>query len=308
MTDGSRQQRRKEAREQAKLGAKVLSAGLPPEPKKADVLAVARVVATTIADAANPRRASAAAALVHDLCEASLRARPSGAVIACREGCSYCCHQFVGAVAPEVFLLASAIRASREPGLDRAAVIARCVPLIGLDPKERVGLKLPCPVLVEGRCGAYAARPLVCRQTTSLDLQGCLEEFDGHNMAERIEVSSAHLAHAGTAHVVLLGALRTVGLPDAAYELSAALAIALRDPDSERRWLEGEPVFESLGNPFPCRPASTSWPARLSQLSHDLPVVRHFPGRCPPALPTASCGLACPRARGKLSQGDDPPM
>lgn len=254
MTDASRQQRRKEAREQGKLGTKLLVSGLATEPRKADVLAVARVVATTFADRANPRRASEAAAVVHDLCEASLRARPPGVAIACREGCNYCCHQFVGAVAPEVFRVANAIRASRNPGLDTAEVVARCAPLIGLAPQARIGRKLPCPVLVDGRCGVYAARPLVCRQTTSLDLQGCLEEFEGLNMTEQIEVSSAHLAHAGTAHVVLLGAMRTAGLADGAYELSAALDVALREPDSERRWLEGDPVFERLGEPVPVPP------------------------------------------------------
>jgi Putative zinc- or iron-chelating domain len=254
MVEGSRQQRRKEVREQTKLGTKLLGAGLASEPKKADVLAVARVVAATFADRADPRRASAAAALAHDLCDASLRTRPSNAAIACRAGCSYCCHQFVGAVAPEVFLVADAIRASRDPSLASAAVIARCAPLIGLSPQDRVGRKLPCPVLVEGRCGAYTARPLVCRQTTSLDLQGCLEEFEGHNMNEQIEVSSAHLAHAGTAHVVLLGAIRAAKLADAAYELSAALDIALRDPGSQRGWLAGEPVFASLGTPIPVPP------------------------------------------------------
>jgi Fe-S-cluster containining protein len=254
MTDVSRQQRRKEAREQGKLGSRLLGAGLPMEPKRDDVLAVARVVATKFAEPSNTARASEAAALAHTLCEASLRARPSGATIACREGCSYCCHQFVGAVAPEVFLLASALRANRDPRLDASAVIDRCAPLKGLAAKDRVGLKLPCPVLVEGRCGAYAARPLVCRQITSLDLDGCIEEFEGRNMEAQIEVSSAHLAHAGTAHVVLLGALRSAGLSDTAFELSDALEIALSDATSERRWLAGEPVFGALTCSVPVPP------------------------------------------------------
>ena len=254
MTDVSRQQRRREARKQGKLGSRLLTTGLPIEPPKADVLAVARVVAMKFAEPANAARASEAARLAHTLCETSLRARPSSATIACREGCSYCCYQFVGAVAPEVFLLASALRACRDPGFDTASVIDRCAPLKGLAAKDRVGLKLPCPVLVEGRCGAYAARPLVCRQTTSFDLDGCIEEFEGKNMEAQIEVSSAHLSHAGTAHVVLLGAICAAGLSDTAFELSEALAIAMADADAERRWLAGEPVFSALTCTVPVPP------------------------------------------------------
>ena len=254
MTDVSRQQRRREAREQGKLGSKLLGTGLAMEPKRADVLAVARVVATKFAEPANGARAREAARLAHTLCETSWRARPSRATIACREGCSYCCYQFVGAVAPEVFLLADAVRNSRDPRLDTTSVIDRCAPLKGLAAKDRVGRKLPCPLLVEGRCGAYASRPLVCRQTTSLDLDGCIEEFEGRNMEAQIEVSSAHLAHAGTAHVVLLGAIRSAGLSDTAFELSEALVIALSDADAERRWLDGEPVFGALTCTVPVPP------------------------------------------------------
>ena len=101
-------------------------------------------------------------------------------------------------------------------------------------------------MLQDGNCSAYGARPLVCRQTTSLDVAGCIEEFEGTNLGSRIEVSSAHLAHAGNAHVILLGVLHAAGLPDTAYELGAALEIALSDPQCEERWLAGEDVFAAL--------------------------------------------------------------
>lgn len=245
MTQTSRQQRRKIEREQTALGNRLLRAGLAAEPRREEVIAIARVIAGKLGETTNDTRASQAAGLAHDLFEASLKARPSRVEIACRDKCSYCCHQYVGVVPPEVFRLADAVRADRSRAGDVASVIARCAPLRGLSPEVRVGRKLPCPLLVDNRCSTYAQRPLVCRQTTSLDLSGCLEEFEGHNMGERMQASSAHLAHAGSAHVILLGALRSAGLPDTAFELSAALDVALSDSQCQTRWLSGEPVFGS---------------------------------------------------------------
>ena len=55
-----------------------------------------------------------------------------------------------------------------------------------------------------------------------------------------------HLAHSSNAHVVLLGALAAAGLPTDAFELAAALDVALADPLAEQRWLAGEDVFARL--------------------------------------------------------------
>lgn len=263
MADGSRQQRRKAIREELKAGERLAAAGLVPRPRREEVIAVARVVATKLGERDNARRAGEAAALAHGLFEASLAARPTSPRLACRKGCSYCCHQFVGATPPEIFRIAGVVRGGKRAGLDAASTIGRGEALRGLTAEQRIGRKLACPLLVDmpasatppssdtapelGRlCGVYAERPLVCRQTTSFDLAACAEEFEGRNMSARIEVSPAHLDHAGTSSVVLLGALLAAGLPADAFELSAALTVALSDPGSERRWLAGEPVFAGL--------------------------------------------------------------
>ncbi len=246
MVDESREQRRKELRERVKQGERLLGTGLPTAPRRPDVLAIAEVLRAKLLDRDNPGRASEAARLAHRLAQRSLTAFPSRARIACSKGCGYCCHSLVGVVPPEVFRLANAVRAGTSAGLDVAGVRARAQPLKGLSAAERVGAKLPCPLLVAGSCSVYADRPLVCRQTTSLSLPACIEEYEGIDRDGKVEISSTHLAHASNAHLAFLGALAGAGLPIAAYELAAGLDLVLSDPDAERRWLAGEAVFAAL--------------------------------------------------------------
>lgn len=246
MTEATRQQRRREMREQAKLGRDLLAAGLPWQPRREEVLAVARVVHAKLAERDNERRAGEAAALAQDLFERSLASRPKNPRIACARGCNHCCHQLVGAVPPEIFRIAAVVRSTRRSGLDVNGVIARSRPLVGLGVADRVGRRLACPLLVDGLCSVYAERPLVCRQTTSYDVSACLDELDGRDLDKPIEVSPVHLDIAGSASVVVLGAMRAAGLPTEAYELAAALSIVLADAGAERRWLAGEPLFAGL--------------------------------------------------------------
>jgi hypothetical protein len=246
MAGDSRQQRRRLERERRKIGERGLAKGLAVAPSRSDVVGVAEVLKAKLIEAGNDRRAGEAAGLAQSLSERSLRAFPAAAGIACTKGCSYCCHGFVGIVPPEAFLIAEAVRTGQAGSLDAAAVRARAEPLRGLEADERVGRKLPCPLLVDGMCSVYRSRPLVCRQTTSLSLPDCIEEFEGTDPNGRIPISSVHLAHASNAHVALLGAMRAVGLPAEAYELGGLIDVVLAEPDCERRWLAGENVFGAL--------------------------------------------------------------
>ena len=243
----SRQQKRHFERELVKSGRTLMATGIPTHPKREEMRDVAMVLKVKLTERDNAARASEAAGIAQAMNEAAHKHRPNRVAIACRKGCAYCCHNFVAAAPPEIFRLANAVRQGRAAGLTQHAVRDRCAPLNGLGPEQRLGAKLPCPLLVDGACSVYAERPLVCRQATSLLLDPCIGEFEGRSGdSERIEVSSIHLAHSSNAHVALLGALLAVGLPIEAFELSAGLDIALADPESERRWLAGDDVFKAL--------------------------------------------------------------
>ena len=243
----SRQQQRQQERALAKQGQSAISTGLAVAPQKADVIAVAFVLARTLRDASDPGRASRAAALMHELSVASTKKTPGTARLACAKGCGYCCHTWVAATVPEIVLLADTIRsgAVRDPRAI-AGIIERSQRTIGLTPDQRFGARLPCPLLVDNSCSLYRERPAVCRQATSLDLAACIEEFEGKGRGEEMPVSAVYLAHTRNSRVPLTAALRSVGLPARTYELSAGLTRALEQPDAEARWLAAADPFAGV--------------------------------------------------------------
>jgi Fe-S-cluster containining protein len=243
----TRQERRAHQRELAKHGQTALRQGLPRVPPKAMVIGLALLLRDVLTSPKHPNRASRAAEIVHQAFEASLGQAPPKLDIACRKGCGYCCHNWVAATAPEVFLIARHVRSQPDGDASAAdAVIARAAANVGLDIAARFGAKLPCAFLVDQACTIYAIRPTVCRQTTSTNLTACIEEYDGQGLGDDIMVSKTYLIHARNCRLPLLAALTAVGLPTHAYELSAAITRALQTPDAETRWLAGEDVFANI--------------------------------------------------------------
>ncbi len=83
----------------------------------------------------------------------------------CDQGCSFCCYQPV-VVAPQE--VASLFQAAIErgpdfvEGLTKKAVTLRDQ-FLRMTDKERFEVDEPCPILVDGRCSLYDARPFACR-------------------------------------------------------------------------------------------------------------------------------------------------
>jgi hypothetical protein len=246
MTDEARRERVKRLRELARAGEAVWSRGLTTRPSREAIEKATAVVAAKLGDRIDPARAGAAAALAHRLLERSLAAEPETGPLACKRGCGWCCYGYVAVTAPEVFHLAAAVRraARGDPFSALEAVSARAAPLRGLDPAARLGRKLPCPLLREGACSHYAARPLMCRKVVSRALAPCLEEFEGSGAD--LELPARHAAHADNATLVLLAALVGHGRAPVSYELSEALVRVLGEAQAETRWLAGEDVLAGV--------------------------------------------------------------
>lgn len=107
-------------------------------------------------------------------------ARRKGQQIACKKGCQWCCHQPVFAMDYELDFLKNYIEQHFTPA-QQAEIKARATKkneAIGkLHDEALLNSKFPCPLLIDGTCTAYAARPVACRIYLSSDVASCLHFY-----------------------------------------------------------------------------------------------------------------------------------
>lgn len=102
--------------------------------------------------------------------------KASNGEVACRQGCSHCCHQTVGVTPLEAFaIVAHLLRTRSDEELTElsATLGERVRETRGLSAAEQYSPRFPCVFLEDGACSIYEARPLVCRGMNSLDADAC---------------------------------------------------------------------------------------------------------------------------------------
>jgi hypothetical protein len=163
----------------------------------------------------------------------------------CAAGCYFCCYTPVQITTPEALTLAEELRRSRSPDefstlRERVAGHEQKIRPLSLD--GHLLARIPCALLVDGRCSVYEARPIACRGLNSPSRAGCEASFRG---AVNTIIVDAHafVAASGVAEGFTQGTSQT-GLVSGHYELHSALLRALDDPDATDRWLRGENVLE----------------------------------------------------------------
>jgi Putative zinc- or iron-chelating domain len=232
----NRANKRRRQRDLTKRGDALLKSGMPKSPARADLEATAYVLAQSIDDP------STAAGEIQAAFDAAAKLHAPLGKLACKKGCGYCCYGIVMISAPEAFLLATWVQSRGAEAIERFRSAA--AEPAGKTPQQRHGAKLPCPLLHDGACSAYATRPVACRTVTSFDLAPCLDEFEGRG--GDILVPTHYTAHGGNAQIALAAALTLKGRPVAYYELSAAVLRVLDTPDAVGRWNAGEDIFAGV--------------------------------------------------------------
>jgi Fe-S-cluster containining protein len=163
-----------------------------------------------------------------------------GVNVACKAGCSHCCHARVEAMAAEVFLIARHLK--ERPPEEQNRLIAQLRAHVAAN---RVATKwsqrTACPFLARDLCGIYEVRPSVCRKAHSLDSGKCREYAEEIPQDLGIAVSAEALAM-GTSN-----AYQKLGFNSASYELGSAVLMALIDSSAESRWFSGEPFPLLMG-------------------------------------------------------------
>jgi len=226
-----------------KLAGDVTRDGLPIPLRPEATMALAVAIRDELRNEAASSRAANAAALAIRVFDATMRRMPPasvGAELACKAGCTYCCHNVVMATAPEVFLAAGELRA-RHDAQFIAGVAGRCDAVAATTGVRRN----PCPLLHDNLCSVYAARPSVCRKHTSFSVDACIADYEGRGGNIPIRRFDQEIFEC-CAVALLLGMRLWDGRQGSVLELSGALRVVLDDPRAEQRWLAGEAVFAGV--------------------------------------------------------------
>lgn len=101
--------------------------------------------------------------------------------IDCKKGCDWCCHQPVFALSYEMEYLNDFVK--KKFGQETQQEIRNRAQrkndkLKPLSEKELLQSKFPCPLLQNGACVAYEARPMACRVYLSSNVNSCLSFFN----------------------------------------------------------------------------------------------------------------------------------
>jgi Fe-S-cluster containining protein len=261
--------------------------GVSAQPAPVEMAALVALVDGRLSKGGAAGRSARAMALLGGLQDKSNDRAPGMDRVACKAGCYYCCDVYVSAQAPRIFAIADWLRAN-SPDLDAeiARLTAADAAICGRDVDARAAAGLACPFLDEGKCGIYPVRPAACRGFFSLSLEACIAGARGES--EEIP-TPAHIHQLRGAYEQALSAvLFHWRLPAAHYELTHGVLVALKEPDAEARWYDGEDVFAGVGTdradeamePEMKRLESEFWQS-LWDVAHGDPAAGPFADRFP---------------------------
>lgn len=153
--------------------------------------------------------------------------------VACFKGCHWCCHQAVYANSYELHFLSEFLRKNFNPeelnelakrSVQKYAVTSK------LNEHDILNYKSPCPLLKDGACSVYSARPVACRIYLSTNLNSCLE-FYNHpdhetNYPQLLDfpLRAGRLMNEG-----FRAALKETGVETAEFRLEEGLSILFRN-------------------------------------------------------------------------------
>jgi len=168
--------------------------------------------------------------------------------IVCRPGCPHCCFNQVEFTPPEALLLghyvAGHFSAAEQQEL-KARAAGNLARKAGKDKREIGALRreLPCPLLRQEQCTAYAVRPLLCRAMHSLDAEQCRREMV--SPVSRFEFYSHRYEIVLSVSAGLAAAAKALGCQWQAVDLAQAMQDFFTHPRPVEAWLAGEQVFQT---------------------------------------------------------------
>ena len=169
------------------------------------------------------------------------KAAETSAQVACKPGCSYCCHRIVSATIPEILVIVGAIQAK---GPDEVAKVVAALEAYvkNMEPRytyHAMATPTPCPFLANDLCSIYEVRPFGCRMLNSTSAEVCKGWLGGPD-ADTSAVTSASVPDLaeppGVIQYSIIGGFAAEGRPSGLYAVPDSVLALLKQPASEIDW------------------------------------------------------------------------
>jgi len=172
---------------------------------------------------------------------------PERVPLACASGCDFCCYHPVDITPPEAFAIVAYLQTTLTPAAYDATcarIAAHADRISGLSYEEHARARIPCALLVDGRCSVYPCRPFACRAWNSTSAARCETIFTHGNPVTMLPPLDMRIYEAvwDVARGVTEG-LQQSRLDGKSYELHSIVQRVLDTPEAAQRWVQGEDVF-----------------------------------------------------------------
>jgi Fe-S-cluster containining protein len=171
----------------------------------------------------------------------------SSAKLACKAGCSHCCHLKIQVLAIEAIAIAQYVGATFSAERIREAMgnaSKNVKDAKGLTNEQQLTINQRCAFLHDGNCSIYSVRPSECRKYHSTDVQVCIDTYE---QPFNMEIQAAYSPEVWAAgEGTKLGyevALEQSGCDRLEYDTSSAFLEAMRTPKALKRFKAGKRTF-----------------------------------------------------------------
>jgi len=188
--------------------------------------------------------------------DAQLAGASDNTTLACKAGCSWCCHFSIDIRPIEAFNIIDFMRKtfdSKRIAQIHNELVANHKVLSELDDEARMRLNIKCPFLVEDRCSIYFARPQTCRNYHATDSAGCKQSFEQPDNMDIAPEYAPITFQTGAAQVdAFAKATQDGGFVMDVFELNSALLEVLENPDATwQRFIKKQSPFHIAGYDIP---------------------------------------------------------
>lgn len=153
--------------------------------------------------------------------------------VACHNGCHWCCHQAVYANSYELHFLSEQVKKNfteKELSSLISLTEVKYAQTSVLTEMEILKFKSPCPLLKNGSCSIYSARPMACRIYLSTKIESCMEFYQHPENDENFPALIDFPLRAGRMmNEGFRAALKEFGIETAEFRLEEGLRIVLKN-------------------------------------------------------------------------------